>query len=238
MRTRSLASILVIVAMAPAFAGCGSDKKTTNPSGSVWAGKTYLLNIPETRWKKPKGDAGKEFGKFVPKFIFNVENAASGVNVLLGSSDATGNQDSCTPTVEIQAADPQKQIGPTTARLHVANDKGSETVAPVYNLTLTNILSETPEAVGQTGQFNALLDVNDAYQLFYQLDNPTPTTICDTLGSRYESPCVACPSGSMTCLELQAVGLVAAPLTGVSVQPIDNATDDSCTRINTGDAGT
>src|SRR5512142_3328675 len=96
MRTRSLAPFLVVVA--PLFAGCSSDSKPApSTSASAWTGKTYLLNIPDTRWKKPGGEAGAEVGRFVPKMLFSLESASGGVDVLLGTSDVNGKQNMCSP---------------------------------------------------------------------------------------------------------------------------------------------
>jgi hypothetical protein len=221
---------------------CGSDKKSG--TGSPWAGKTYMVNIPNTRWKKPQGEAGKEFGHFVPKFLLKIDNASSGVDVVLGSGDETGKQDACTPTTLMHATSPETQIGPADGRLHVSNGQGSAIVAPVYNMTFTDILTDTPDAGGLKGQFNALLDARDALELIYMLDDPTPDSVCSFLGDNFNSPCVACPStdpnGTQAyCIQMNAVGLAAVPFSGATVQTIEN--EDiaaSCESHAETDAGT
>jgi hypothetical protein len=235
MRTRSLAGIFVFV-VGLLVAGCSSDSKKQPASGSVWAGKTYLLNIPDTRWKKPSGDVGKEVGRFVPKMIFNLENGTDGVDVLFGTSDAQGVQNTCSPTLETKAAAPEKQIGPITARLHITNDLGSSLFATAHDLTLTNILSETPEATVQAGQFTARLDVREVYSLFHELGNPTADAVCETLKNSFSTPCVACPDGQSYCLDLMAVGLVAKPLTNGTVEAVESEAP-SCIKQGS-DAGT
>jgi|GEM_PF-6111405 len=237
MRTRSLATILAVFVVGPLVAGCSSDSnKPTSPSGSAWAGKTYLLNIPDTRWKKPSGDVGREVGQFVPKMIFTLENATDGVDVLLGTSDEQGVQNMCSPTVETKAAEPEKQIGPVTTKLHITNDIGSSLFATAHDLTLTNILSETPEATTQAGQFTARLDVREVYSLFHELGNPTADVVCDTLQNSFEISCIACPDGQTYCLDLLAVGLVAKPLANGDVEEVTSE-DPSCIKQG-GDAGT
>lgn len=242
MRTRLLASVLFLV-VSPLVVGCGSDSKKPTLSNSPWAGKTYLLNIPDTRWKEPRGSdgntgVGAEIGPFVPKMIFTLENGTDGVDVRLGTSDAQGVQNTCNPTTKTKAAAPEKQIGPVTTRLHITNNVGAALFATAHDLTLTNILSETPDAPTQSGQFAARLDVREVTSLFYQLGkNATADVVCETLLESFKVSCIACPDGQSYCLNLLAVGLVAKPLADGDVEDVDTE-DPSCIKEGDSDAGT
>jgi len=217
---RTLAGALLI-GLIPLSIGCSSDKKTVNR----WAGKTYMLDIPDENWKRPRGSVGTEVGAYVPKFLLSVQDASSGVNVLVGASDAAGKQDMCSPTVEIPASAPEIQIGPVDTKLHVANSVGGAAVPPIYGLTFTNILTDTPDAANVEGQFSAVLDLRDVYTLFNQLNEPSAEAFCTFLNDRFSNPCIACPndSASTTCLELSAIALAAVPLAGVAVQAVSDA---------------
>ena len=225
----------LLIGLIPLSIGCSSDKKTVNR----WAGKTYMVNIPVDNWKRPRGSVGTEVGAYVPKFLLSVQDASNGVNVLVGASDADGKQDMCSPTIEIPASAPEIQIGPVDTKLHVANSVGGAAVPPLYGLTFTNILTDTPDAATIAGQFDAVLDTRDVYTLFNQLNEPSAEALCTFLNDSFSNPCIVCPkdSASTTCLELKAVQLAAVPLTGIAVQAVSD-TNLSANCVSASDGGT
>lgn len=233
---RTLAGALLI-GLIPLSMGCSSDKKTANR----WAGKTYLLDIPKDNWKRPRGSVGSEVGMYVPKFLLDVQDAANGVTVTVGASDASGKQDMCSPTVVIPASAPEVAIGPVDTKLHVANSVGGAAVPQLFGLTFTNILTDTPDAALVAGQFAAVLDAREVYALFNQLNEPSAADLCTFLDDKFSNPCIACPhdSASTTCLELKAVSLAALPITGVVVQAVsDTNLSADCVSAGTTDGGT
>jgi len=112
---RSFAGV-VFVGLIPFFIGCGSDKKPNN--APTWVGRTYLLDIPVSHWREPKG-ADEDVGASVPKFLLEVKSApGNALEVLMGAGDANGVQDTCSPTSTVSATSqyPGIQIGPACRR--------------------------------------------------------------------------------------------------------------------------
>ena len=221
---RSLASVL-FVGLIPLVAGCGSDKKT-NINANPWAGRTYLLDIPYSHWREPS-NASQDIGPSVPKFLLEVKNGSvNALEVLLGTSDADGLQDMCSPTSTIQATSqyPGIQIGPATVPLLVGDKTQTKPViAKAYQLTMTDVLAEAAGASPQTTSvLSAILDARDVHSIFWHLPDPTEDSVCATL-ENLGSPCTACPADDQAgnyCLKLRANGLAAVPLSGVSVTPV------------------
>jgi hypothetical protein len=228
---RSFASVL-FVGLIPFVVGCGSDKKANN--APTWAGRTYLLDVPDSHWREP-GEAKDEIGSSVPKFLLQVKSGSgNALDVLIGTSDANGVQDTCSPTTTVSATSqyPGIQIGPANVPLRVGDKENTTPViATVYQLTMTDVLVDTAGATGPTtSQLTAILDARDVYSIFYKLTDPTPDSVCMTLAN-IDSPCTACPddddhaagtpdAGSGYCVKLRANGLAAGPLSGVSIQPL------------------
>ena len=218
MTTRSIACTL-LVGLVPFFIGCSSEKKTPAAANS-WSGRTYFLDIPASHWKQPSG-IGKDIGPSVPKFLLSI----SGSEVLVGTAGADGAQDMCGPTSIFTATSPYPdiQIGPANARVRIGDEANTiPVIATAYNFTMTNILSETPDASGPQGSFSAVIDAREVYSVFYQLADPTADSVCRALESI--SPCTPCPQDQANyCLALKAVALAAGPLTGPGVQPVEEA---------------
>jgi hypothetical protein len=227
---RTLAGALLIGLVSLAI-GCSSDNSA---GANRWAGKTYIVNIETNRWKAPKGDVGQQLGGYVPKFLLDVRSAeGSAVKVVVGAGDADGKQDECTPTVEVAAATPEKQIGPADTKVHIQNGSGDSKVISLYGMKFSTIFSDTPDDIGTaTGAFEAVLDLRDCWHLFDELNPDSAQGICTTLSTKFDTQCIACPndSSSTTCVQMRAVALAAKPLSGVSVKTI-NANDvaSSCT---------
>ena len=227
---RSFAGV-VFVGLIPFFIGCGSDKKPNN--APTWVGRTYLLDIPVSHWREPKG-ADEDVGASVPKFLLEVKSApGNALEVLMGAGDANGVQDTCSPTSTVSATSqyPGIQIGPADVRLRVGDkSKTSLVLATAYQLTMTDVLVDAAGAsTPSTSQVSAILDGRQVYSIFWRLTNPTPDSVCATLDN-LGSPCMACPDGDQAgtqdsgtqgyCVKLRANGLAAGPLSGVSIQPI------------------
>jgi hypothetical protein len=229
LRTLTAASLITCVSVTCA---CSSDKKTTPTA------KTYELSIPATdqAWKRPRQGSAKEFGAYVPAFMFTV----SGSDVLVGTALGNGEQDPCTPTAKVTASAPETQIGPFNMKLHVSNGVGGAKVMSAYNVTFNSIISNTASGSIPPGQFLATLDARDLYSLVYK-QTVTPESLCNLLEKSYASPCIACPSGAPDsatfCIELMAAGLAAAPADS-AVQPVDESdVSGECESATPADAG-
>lgn len=206
--------------------GCGSSTKApTGASSNPWQGHTYLLNVPDTHWTQPK-NVGKDIGPFVPKFLLGV-NGSTGttLDVLLGTSDASGVQDLCNPTTSLPstAQYPDSQLGPADAMLFIRDaTHGKSVLATARELTIKNALPGTDTTLSP-GEFSATVDLRELYSLFYLLTDPTADSVCTAL-AQAGTPCAACPQdGAAYCLTLKAIQLAATALTDVTVQGVDSA---------------
>lgn len=210
----------------PFVAGCSEDSSTGDPNtenkGS-WAGHTYLLNIPGSRWSAPTG-ASEELGAYVPKFLFQVNTDSAGsAEILIGTStDIAGTQDLCNPTTIVTATTnyPSMHIPPTDVPVHIVDAVTQNAiVGKAYGLTVSDIFPDgtTPATAGT---FAATVDARELYPLFRLLENPTADSVCAALSS-VGATCGACPSdGAAYCLDLKAQNTGAVEIAGVSVQPI------------------
>ena len=240
---RSLASVLFI-GLIPFFVGCGSDKKT-NTNANSWVGRTYLLDIPYKHWREPPG-ASDDIGPSVPKFLLDVKSGSGNtLEVLLGTGDANGVQDMCSPTSVIQATSqyPGIQMGPANVPLLVGDKANtSPVIATVYQLTMTDVLAEAAGAPPQaTSQLSAILDAREVYPIFWRLTDATPDSVCAALANLDSSAaCTACPGADtgIYCLKLRANGLAAGPLSGVTVKPIAESDLPASCSSSSSDGGT
>ena len=237
--TRILVSTLLI-GLVPALAACGSDSKKPNNSANPWQNKTYQLSIPLSRWNKPNKDVANDIGAFVPSFLLYFKSAtATDVDVLLGTSDANGVQDPCSPTTLIHgtSAYPDFKIGPVDAPVRIVDTSHNKAVTITgYGLTLANIMPEST-VDNTTEAFSATVDARQLYPLFYLIADPTPDKVCADL-SQVSAECQQCPSDQQNyCLTLGAISLTAA-LTGASVNEV-GASDlpASCNAATSADAG-
>jgi len=229
---RSLSGVLFI-GLVPTLVGCGSDNKSST-AVNAWAGRSYLLDIPSSHWREPK-NASDDVGPSVPKFLLEVKSSSGNtLEVVVGTSDANGVQDMCSPTSTMVATSqyPGIQIGPTTVPLLIGDKANTkQVVAKAYQLTMTNVLVEAAGASLQDGsELSAILDARDVYSIFWHLPDPTGDSVCATLDN-LGSPCTACPADDQPgnyCLKLRANGLAAVPLSGVSVTPVAQSVAASC----------
>ncbi len=216
----------------------------TTPSGAMptagggiesWAGRTFLLHIPQENWAYPR-DIGTEIGPFVPDFLIGVDTAATGaMSLTVTTANAAGAQEPCSPTTTVtgsSAGFPASQIGPASVPIHIKHvtEPGLQVNATIRNFTLTDVLPGAEAASG--GGLVTSLDVRDLYPMFTQIDeNPDTEMVCNALAS-FGSPCEACPhDGAMYCLEVEAVELGATEH-ATPITPVAAVTDPACAGAN------
>lgn len=240
--TNRFACALTLCFLSLPLVGCSSgddDDGNTNQTANAWAGKTYLLTVPKSKWTIPRG-IGQDIDGYVPSFILKVD--ASGTSVLVGTAEPNATpenavQDVCSPTssFDFTASYPKMQLGPLAMRVHILNpaeNSGEDNVqetGDVYNLTMTDVLpnGSTPST---TGVFTATMDFTQLAPLFTALGGgANKDAVCEELGKAYgDYPggmCAACPTSEAQpyCLTIQGeqVGAVEAP--NVALVPVVEA---------------
>lgn len=229
-RARATLVRFAVTALVPLAVSCsgGEEDDPKNP----WSDRTYLLEVPGTHWSEPP-QIGNEIGDFVPKFMLRIQGSApDSFQVLVGTADANGAQNTCNPTALFQATSsgsPNVQIGPGAFPVHLQHPTQDVAVdATIHELTLTNILPDGA-ALAEEGELTAMVDARELYPLFTLLPEPSPDAVCAALDS-FNAACAPCPHDSEAyCLALKAVRLGASELAGAGMQPVDAANrDPSC----------
>jgi len=245
--TNRLACALTLGFLSLSLAGCSGgddDDKNTEPQANAWAGKTYLLTVPKTKWVIPRG-IGADIDGYVPSFILKIDD--TGTSALVGTAEPNATpenaaQDPCTPTstFSFSATYPKMTLGPVSMRVHILNpaeNAGEDNVqetGDVYNLTFKDILpnGSTPST---TGVFTATMDFTQLAPLFTALGGgANKDSVCEELEKsygEYGGECLACPTNEMQpyCLTIQGeqVGAVEAP--NVAIAPVVEASrPESC----------
>lgn len=214
--------------------GCSSSKSDdSNP----WEGHTYVLAISESSWTDPPG-VGQDIGPFVPRFAIQVEGSSGDdLDVLLGAATADGKQDPCGPTTTAKAVSKSAsgfELGPIDVPVYVANldeqtKEGPKVIAPIYGLTMSNVLPNGSTPATQ-GKFTGTMDFREVYSLFTLLMPPTPDKVCTTLADQTEgkAQCAPCPKDNQPyCLTVKAEGIGATELS-TSIQAVDNSSAQKC----------
>ena len=241
---------MVFATLAAALVSAGSAACSASTDGSAnlsqgdtssgqtktgpWDGKTYLLDIPPESWSEPRG-IGSEIGSFVPVFSLKVEGSSDdALDLLLGTADAAGLQETCNPTTKEQAqtdpaTHPDVRIGPVDFPIYLENEERDIRVsATAYDLTISNVLpdGDTP---AEQGGLSAVMDAREIYEMFFLLLSPTADAVCNALED-FGAPCQPCPRDEAPyCLTIKAVGLGAIERSDAGLNPIEaNEVSPSC----------
>ena len=234
MTKRPVCSLLPLLALALLLSGCGDDEKTA--ASHPWAGKTFLLEIPQERWSDPP-QIGEEIGRFVPQFLISVEGGSGDtLNMAVGTANG-GVQQMCNPTTEIEvdgSGYPEVQIGPSEFPIYLRNEEEDITVnATVHDFTLTNVLPEG-DVPTDDGDLSAVMDVRELYPMFYQIIAPSPDSVCTAMAGTAD--CEPCPQdGEIYCLTIQAMYIGASELADFTLEPIQagSVDDPACADTET-----
>jgi hypothetical protein len=196
--------------------GCGSNED----SGSRWAGKTYLLDIPEINWVKPNQDVGRELAPFVPQFLISVTGSGSNLVATVATAE-NGFQNPCNETQQVAFSEsdyPESQF--VLSQFPMTFQEVNTYVTPnvtvtqksvIHDMTLVNVLPG--DSSTKQGTFTVTADIAELAPLFVKPivpQPPTPDGVCQTIASTSTATCTACAfNGSSYCLTLGAVMLVA-----------------------------
>jgi hypothetical protein len=225
MRNSAL-QLVFVLPIVGAFAACsGGDGDTSTPS--LWAGKTFLLDVPalsNSKWVRPKG-FGADIGRYVPQFLIGVEAGAAADSLKFTLTTAQeGQQDMCNQTTEVEVAgvqEPDITISVGDFPMHIIS-QDSEHPGDEHttgrNVIFTNILPGNEDPT--TSQLDATLDVAELYPFFWQIQDASKETVCETFD--YNGvPCEACPQNSEPyCLSVRAVQLPPATEVATSIQKL------------------
>lgn len=227
---KSIVSCFLLVSLSFLGIGCGGGDSDDGGGASPWAGKTYLLEIPDSYWTEPRG-IGDDIGPFAPHFLISVEGGSASapeINIGTAAGDA---QDLCNPTTRVQATSsyPNVQISSSSFPVHIEHiNEPIQVNGTIYNMTISNVLPDG-DTITDAGELVATMDFRDVYRMFTALVDPTPDSVCDALADAYQdsgTQCEACPADGMSyCLTMKAAFLGAQPsnINLVTVAPSDVA---------------
>ena len=234
MTTERTFAFLMILALLPAAAACGSDSESTPADGSTggagnaqpvsWDNTTYKLQIPSSSWSEPQG-VGAEISDFVPPFLLSVATCANDTcGLMLGTADSAGAQQMCNATVNTNATGtpPAVQIGPLDFPMYIKHVSQDVSVyATAYDLTITNVLPSS-NGIATAGELAATMDVRELYPMFTMVVIRTPDTVCEAFASQ-GADCTACADGQPYCLTLKAIRLGAIEIPDLTLEAVDSA---------------
>lgn len=222
------APFLLFCSFSSAFGllGCGSDEAESNP----WAGNTYLLQVAQNNWFKPRALANDSLvNDIVPDFLIGVAAGSNGaLKVTLATSNGT--QDLCNPTTEVSASNanqPKSLIAADAFPMRMSQPDASVFAnATIRDFSLTDILPGVSPA--KSGSLSAEVDVRDVYTLFTLIPDASKDSVCASL-AQVGAPCAPCSSdGEAYCLTLEAVDLEAQRVPQSIVPIASGQLDSSC----------
>ncbi len=221
-------SPFLAVLLIPLTTACGSDD-SGGDDGPTYAGKTYLLNVPENSWT---GGVGQDIGPYVPQFVMKVEGNPAHYDIQMGAA-RNGVQEMCNPTAQVsaQGTPPAFTLGPTDFPLYIRHeDEPIAVEATIYDLTISNVLPDG-DTLAEEGTLTGIMDFREVYPLLTLIQpEPTPDLACQSLIDAGVGECETCSDGEKYCLTLKAVYLGAEEAPDITLQPVADV-DSSCLEL-------
>ncbi len=202
-----------------------NEKKPINDLSNL-IGTSFLLSIEQNQWTEPL-TVGRVIGRYVPLFVFEIEDAKEDeLDILMGTAD-NGEQDTCNRTTSFTGVvdpNPEFQIGPSDFEA-VIEGEDSIVVATLHDLTITGTFTDQGLSFKEN-TLSVTCDFRDIYSLFYLVESPTPDRICD-IAPLIGFQCESCPhDGEIYCITVKAENFVADAVSGLSVEQIADLADD------------
>ncbi len=219
---------LLLTILWPLVGGCGDEAEEDAVGPESWGEQTFRMQISAASWTQPPG-WGAEIGDFVPQFVFSTGAlAADSLEVTIATTDATGAQQPCNPTVSVTTATtsfPSSQLGPFDFPLYLKHIREDVAViGTVRSMTLTNVL---PGGAAKAGELTGVLDFREIYPMFTVLMPPSPENACNALTDTGVT-CEACPQdGEPFCVSIKAVRLDAIAGTPMTLVPVARESVDA-----------